>query len=261
MRRTAAAHPLEAEGLGVRLGGRSVLHDVSLGLAQGTWTAIVGPNGAGKSTLLRTLAGLQAGAGTVWLEGRPLGAHAPHERARGLAWLAQQGEAASELNARDVVRLGRLAQHGLFGAATPDDEAAVDAAMARCECSGFGGRRIATLSGGERQRVLLARALAVGARVLLLDEPTTHLDPPHQAALVRLMRSEARRGAAVASVLHDLTLALAADRLLVMSEGRVIADGPCDDASVHAAMVDVFGRAIRIERVGTSWTALPQLEE
>ena len=254
---------LEGRDLRVRLGSTEVLRGVSLTLAPGRWTAIVGPNGAGKSTLLRTLAGLQPAQGTVTLHGRPLHHMADRERAGLLSWLAQQAETAAELDAIDVVRLGRLPRHGLLGQPTAEDEAEVQRAMQRCECTAFAGRRLATLSGGERQRVLLARALAVRAAVLLLDEPTTHLDPPHQSALVRLMREEARAGVTVVSVLHDLTLALAADRLVVVAHGRLVAEGPPADATVRGALELVFDHALHIVQVptedGSTWAALPRL--
>ncbi len=124
-------------------------------------------------------------------------------------------------------------------------------------------RRLGELSGGERQRVLIARAFAVGAPVLLLDEPTTHLDAPHQRALVAGLRWRARAGVAVAAVLHDLTLALAADRLLVLAGGRLRADGAPGDPAVQAALVDVFGGAIDVARLhgdqgaGGRWVAVP----
>lgn len=252
---------LEARGLVLALGGRHAVDGVSLALRAGSWTAIVGPNGAGKSTLLSLLAGLrQPDAGRVTLAGQAIGDWPPRERARRLAWLSQQGEADGDLAARDVVRLGRLPHHGLFGAVTPDDERAVDAALAETEADAFAARRLSALSGGERQRVLLARALAVEAGVLLLDEPTTHLDAPHQRALVRSLIARARQGAAVAAVLHDLNLALAADRILVLAQGRVRAEGPPADPAVRAALVEVFDRAIAIAEVeGGRHAALPVL--
>jgi iron complex transport system ATP-binding protein len=256
--------PLQADGVGLSLGGRRVVDGVSLTLRPGEWTAIVGPNGAGKSTLLSLLAGLRATeGGSVSLDGRPLSAWSARERGQRLAWLSQQGEADGEIAARDVVRLGRLPHHGLFGAVTARDEAAVDAAMDETECRGFAARRLSELSGGERQRVLLARALAVQAPVLLLDEPTTHLDAPHQRALLRSLIARARTGAAVAVVLHDLTLALLADRLIVLAEGRIRADGPPGDAPLRDTLVEVFGDAFSIERIGSGdperWVALPAL--
>ena len=264
---TVMAKPvvLRASDLAVTLGGRRVIDGVSLDLRAGEWTAIVGPNGAGKSTLLSVLAGLRVPeVGGVELDGRDLAAWPLRERARRLAWLSQQGEVAGELAARDVVRLGRLPHQGLFGAASAADEAAVEAAMAETECAALAARRLDRLSGGERQRVLLARALAVDAGVLLLDEPTTHLDVPHQRALLASLAARARAGVAAAAVLHDLTLALAADRVLVLDEGRLRADGAAADAAVHAALVEVFRGAIVVQQVGPAgdgvarWVALPR---
>jgi iron complex transport system ATP-binding protein len=257
------AAALVADGLGVSLGGRPVLERVSLALQPGTWTAIVGPNGAGKSTLLSVLAGLRrADAGTVALCGRPLAAWPARDRARRLAWLSQHGEAEGELAARDVAMLGRLPHHGPFGAPDAADVAAVDAAMRETECEAFGDRRLSTLSGGERQRVLLARVLAVQAPVMLLDEPTTHLDAPHQRTLLRSLRRRAREGAAIAAVLHDLTLALRADRVAVLADGRLRAQGPPADPTVRTALVEVFGHAIRLEPTAGDdgverWIAVP----
>jgi iron complex transport system ATP-binding protein len=256
--------PLTAENLCLDLGGRRVLQGVSLTLRGGEWVALTGPNGAGKSSLMALLAGLRKPtAGTVHLAGQALHDWPMRERARRLAWLSQQGEAEGDIAVRDVVRLGRLPHHGLFGTAGAEDEAAVQAAMAETECSALADRRLSELSGGERQRVLLARALAVQASVLLLDEPTTHLDAPHQRALVRSLRTRADAGVAVVAVMHDLTLALAADRLLVLADGRLQADGPPADPAVRRALVEVFGHAIRIERIvtetGERWAALPEL--
>jgi iron complex transport system ATP-binding protein len=252
---------LAAEVLTLSLAGRRVVDGITLALRHGQWTAVVGPNGAGKSTLLSLLAGLRRPAsGRVVLAGRDIADWPARERARRLAWLSQHGEADGELAARDVVRLGRLPHHGLIGAITPADEAAVEAAMRETECDTFATRRLSELSGGERQRVLLARALAVEAPVLLLDEPTMHLDAPHQRALLRGLANRARAGAAVVAVLHDLTLALGADRLVVLERGRLRADGPPDDAGLRAALVEVFGRAVSIERVGGDagrWVAVP----
>ena len=254
---------LVADAISVSLGGGPVLDGVSLALHAGEWTAIVGPNGAGKSTLLSILAGLRRpDAGTVALMGRPLAAWPGRDRARRLAWLSQHGEAQGELAACDVVMLGRLPHHGPFGAPDAADRAAVEAAMRETECDGFGRRRLSALSGGERQRVLLARQLAVQAPRMLLDEPTTHLDAPHQRALLRSLRARTRAGAAIVTVLHDLTPALRADRIVVLSAGRLRAEGPPADPAVRDALVEVFGHAIRIDALteadGTRrWIAVP----
>ena len=241
---------LQAKGLGVRLGGRDILAELDVEVSGG-WTALVGPNGAGKSTLLRALAGLQPlRSGRVLLTGQDLHAARPAERARHLAWLAQQGDVTGELTVRETVELGRLARLGPMGTPGAGDRAAVDHAMALTECAGWARRRLGELSGGERQRVLLARVLATEAPLLLLDEPTTHLDAPHQVALARLFRRIAHdpvRPRAVLSVLHDLPIALQADRLLVLQRGRLRADGAPGDPDVQAALVAVFDGAIRIE--------------
>lgn len=257
--------PLEARGLTLRWGARAVVDGVTLGLRAGEWAALVGPNGAGKSTLLSLLAGLRPPQlGQVLLQGRALGDWPARERATQLAWLAQAGEAEGDIACRDVVRLGRLPRQGLLGELDAADEAAVDAAMAETECAAFAARRLNELSGGERQRVLLARALAVHSPVLLLDEPTTHLDAPHQLTLLRSLRARAAAGAAVAAVLHDLTLALQADRVLVMAAGRLLADGAPGDPALHASLVEVFHGSVRIAPVAgeggaARWVVLPAL--
>jgi iron complex transport system ATP-binding protein len=257
---SAPSVSLRTGSLSVSLGSTRALDDVSIGFEPG-WTAIVGPNGAGKSTLLRALAGLQVPhSGSVELHGRALPGWTDRERAVRIAWLGQQAEMTGELTVREVVQLGRLPHQGLFGAPTARDAAVVDAAMRDAECSAWQTRRLQELSGGERQRVLIARALAVDAAILLLDEPTTHLDPPHQIALVRLLRQRAAGGATVVSVLHDLALALLADRLVVLDRGRLCAVGQSNEPALHDALIGVFGGAIRIERVGARWVPVANLE-
>lgn len=241
---------LRAENLRVRLGQREILRGIHLSIGPG-WTALVGPNGAGKSTLLRALAGLQSPSdGQVKLMGRTLQSLPMAERARHVAWLAQQGAVTGELTVREIVELGRIAQLGLFGTPGPNDRRIVDSAMALAECAAWQHRRMHELSGGECQRVLLARVLATEAPLLLLDEPTSHLDAPHQVALTRLFRRLARDPAApraVLTVLHDLPIALQADRLLVLDAGRLQADGPPTDADVQSALIRTFGGAICID--------------
>lgn len=250
---------IEVRDLHVRLGARAALQGVDAAFPTG-WTAVVGPNGAGKSTLLRAMAALlPLERGGVRLEGRTLAEWSARERGRRIAWMAQSADTAADLCARDVVMLGRIPHLGLVGAPTAQDEAAVETAMRTTECDAFAFRRLSELSGGERQRVLLARALAVQAPVLLLDEPTAHLDPPHQVALARLCRALAPTQVVV-SVLHDLNLALQADRLLVLQDGRTAAHGGCDDPTIHRALEAVFAGALRVQPAGSSWTAVPQVD-
>jgi iron complex transport system ATP-binding protein len=244
--------------ISVAFGARAVLDRMSCTLGRG-WTAIVGPNGAGKSTLLRVLAGLLVPrAGEVRLDGVALRSFTARERARRIAWLAQAGEITGELTVHETVALGRLPHLGLLGAARPADAAAVERAMATTECGSWRHRGLKELSGGERQRALLARALATEAPVLLLDEPTTHLDPPHQVALARLARSLAATHTVV-SVMHDLALALAADRVLLLDRGRLRADAGADDPALHAAIRTSFGGAVRIEWCDGRASVQPEL--
>jgi iron complex transport system ATP-binding protein len=243
---------LQCQGLHVALGGQPVLRGIDLALVPG-WTAIVGPNGAGKSTLLRALAGLQPlSQGDLRLGGHRLQDLPAAQRARRLAWLAQGGQTTGELNVRETVQLGRIAQSGLLGALGADDASAVEHAMQETGCNAWASRQLHALSGGERQRVLLARVLATEAPLLLLDEPTTHLDAPHQVALARLFGRLARgttaRGEprAVVTVLHDLPIALHADRVLVMQAGRIVASGTSTQPHLHRALEQVFDDAVRV---------------
>jgi len=251
---------LRVEGADVTLGSTHALRAITLDVAAG-WTAIVGPNGAGKSTLLRVMAGLlPPDQGRVLVDGVPIAALSNGERATRLAWLAQQGESTGELTVREVVRLGRLARQGLFGVPSVEDEARVEQVMADAECLAWQGRRLHELSGGERQRVFLARAIAVDAPLLLLDEPTTHLDPPHQIALAQLLRRQVAAGVTVVSVLHDLSLALLADHLVVVDRGRLCASGSSQDRELHRVLIEVFGGAIRVERFEQRWIVIPHLD-
>jgi iron complex transport system ATP-binding protein len=243
---------LTADAVTVALGGRRVLDGVGCAVTPG-WTAVVGPNGAGKSTLLRVLAGLlRPDSGRVLLGDDDLRALSAPQRGRRLAWLAQGGEASGDLTVAETVALGRIPHLGLGGLPGADDEAAVARALQACECTDWADRPLAALSGGERQRALLARALATEAPVLLLDEPTTNLDAPHQVALARLFRrlvgEPAAGGAAraVVTVLHDLAIALHADRVLVLQAGRLAADGAPTSPALQRALERVFDGAVRV---------------
>ena len=169
-------------------------------------------------------------SGTISLQGRRLSAWSRRERARRLAWLAQTS-ATTDLTAEEVVALGRFAHSGWLAHRQAVDDAAMHRAMLATGSLAWARRRLSTLSGGERQRVHLARVLAVEAPVLLLDEPTTHLDPPHQEDVARLLREQAHRcGVTVLSAIHDLSLALTADRVIVLGHRGVVGHGTIRDA-------------------------------
>jgi iron complex transport system ATP-binding protein len=248
---------LAARDLRVALGGREVLHGIDVALPAGRWTAVVGPNGAGKTTLLKALAHLLPARGTVDLLGRPQAQWGARERGRAVAWLGQGEPGAEDLRAGDVVLLGRLPHQAWLASPSSADHAAVERAMRATQCWEWRGRSLGELSGGERQRVLLARALAVDAPVLLMDEPLANLDPPHQADWLALVREHVARGGTAVTVLHELTLALQADDLLVVADGRLAHHGACADPRTHAALRAVFGGRVQVHDVGGRWVALP----
>ncbi|MBC5783219.1 ABC transporter ATP-binding protein [Ramlibacter sp. USB13] len=251
---------LACTGLRVALGDRAVLHGIDLALPAGRWTAVAGPNGAGKTTLLKALAQLLPAEGAIELLGRPASAWSPRERARRLAWLGQAEAGAEDLLAQDVVMLGRLPHQDWLGGASAEDEAAVRAAMEETQSWDWRARPLGSLSGGERQRVLLARALAVRAPILLMDEPLSHLDPPHQADWLAIVRRHVERGGTAVSVLHEIGLALQADDLLLLRDGRVAHHGACGDPATHRAVEAVFDQRVRVHPVAGRWVALPREE-
>jgi iron complex transport system ATP-binding protein len=246
-----------ARALHVELGGRAVLHGIDLVLPQGRWTAVAGPNGAGKTTLLKALAYLLPARGERALLGRPLAQWAPRERARALAWLGQADSGAEDLLARDVVMLGRLPHQDWLGAPSAQDHAAARAAMEETQSWEWRDRPLGSLSGGERQRVLLARALAVQAPLLVMDEPLAHLDPPHQADWLAIVRRHVARGGTAISVLHEVSLALQADDVLLLQAGRVAHHGSTADPATHRAIEAVFDRRLQVHAVAGRWVALP----
>ncbi|WP_369647728.1 ABC transporter ATP-binding protein [Variovorax sp. V118] len=251
---------LEAQGLSATLGSVEVLHSIDLSLAAGRWTSIVGPNGAGKSTLLKALAGLLAHRGEVRLFGEAQAAVPARVRARRLSWLGQSGTgegSADDLMVYDVAMLGRLPHQRWLAASSEADRDAVERALRSTQAWDWRDRPLGQLSGGERQRVLLARALAVEAELLLMDEPLANLDPPHQADWMQTARALVAQGRTVVSVLHELPMALAADELVVMNRGRVVHHGACADPATHAALEQVFDHRIRVHRVADQWIALP----
>jgi iron complex transport system ATP-binding protein len=252
-----AAIALQAQGVRVSLGGTQVLHGIDLALPAGRWTTVVGPNGAGKSTLLKALAQLLPHLGRVRMMDRDAADWGHKERARTLAWLGQNEGGAEDLLARDVVMLGRLPHQRWLGAADAQDAAAVQDAMEETQCWDWRQRPLGSLSGGERQRVLLARALAVRAPVLLMDEPLANLDPPHQSDWLRIVRRHVERGGTALSVLHEITMALHADEMVVMEAGRVLHQGSCTDTATHRSLEQVFQRRIGIHSLAGQWVALP----
>ena len=249
---------IEAAGLSVHLGGREVLKGINLRLAAGRWTCIVGPNGAGKSTLLRALAGLLPHQGQVRWQGVALTDLPRQERARRLSWLGQMEPVPDDLCVDDVVMLGRLPHQGWLAAPSAQDRRAVETALRAVHAWDWRDRLLGQLSGGERQRVLLARALAVDAPLLLMDEPLSHLDPPHQADWLEQTQCLKAQGRTVVSVLHEIGMALQADDVVVLQAGRVLHHGPCADPASQRAIEAVFDQRITIHELDGRWVALPR---
>jgi len=255
-----ASTALEARGVRALLGQAEVLHGIDLSLAAGRWTSIVGPNGAGKSTLLKVLAGLLPHAGEVSLLGLPLDSLPARTRARQMAWLGQNEGAAEELNVYDVAMLGRLPHQAWLAPPGEADHAAVRQALQATQAWEWRDRPLGQLSGGERQRVLLARAIAVQADVLLMDEPLANLDLPHQSDWLLLVRELVSAGKTVVSVLHEISIALQADDIVVLAAGRVVHQGASAEPATHAALREVFDRRIAIHSLAGQWVALPDVE-
>ncbi|TXI69445.1 MAG: ABC transporter ATP-binding protein [Limnohabitans sp.] len=249
---------LQTRGLKVALGGHEVLHDMDLDVTAGHWTCVVGPNGAGKSTLLKALAGLLPFQGQVLWQGRSLLEMARRERALALSWLGQ-GEATSlDLRVLDVVMLGRLPHQDWWSVPSPADHAMVEAALKATQAWDWRERSLGELSGGERQRVLLARAMAGNAPIMLMDEPLANLDPPHQVDWLEQVQCLKAQGTTVVSVLHEIGMALHADDVVVMDKGQVVHHGPCDHEATRRAMEAVFEHRIRILLADGQWVVVPR---
>jgi iron complex transport system ATP-binding protein len=256
---------LAANDIEVRYDTRTAVQRTTFALAPGELVALVGPNGAGKSTLLRALAGLVAHKGTVTWGGTPLAQLDRRTRARLIAYLPQDPPVHWPLAATEVVALGRL-PHRAYGAErTAADDDAVNDAMRQTDTLAFAARSVHRLSAGERARVLLARALAVEAPVLLVDEPIAMLDPYHQLDVMRTLRGYARggqRARLVIAVLHDLGLAARfCSHVLLMNEGAVVGDGAPDATLTSAAIrahyrVEPFIARHEDEPLVVPWRAL-----
>lgn len=249
--------------LTVSLGGRRILRDVSFEVPAGSWVCAVGPNGAGKTTLLHAAAGLVSVEGAVFLWGKPLGAYRRRERARLVALVPQQPVIPEAMTVERYVALGRTPHLGTLGAESRTDVFVVEAVLERLELTWARDRRLDTLSGGELQRVVLARALAQQAPLLLLDEPTTGLDLGHQIRVLELV-DELRReqGLTVLSTMHDLTLAgRFADRFALLSAGRLVAEGTRSQVLDAGVIAEHFGATVRVLGDGdVGWAVVPLSE-
>jgi len=250
---------IELDGVTVRLGGRPVVREVTARVERGEWVALIGPNGAGKTTLLRAIAGLVRHEGCVSLFAQPAAALERRERARLLAVVPQEPETPPWLTVAEYALMGRTPHLGPLAREGAADREAAARALDRLGLEPFAERALGTLSGGERQRVVVARALAQEAPIVLLDEPTAALDIGHQQQALELLDAlRSADGLTLVAAMHDLTLAAQyADRVLLLAEGRIVADGTPADVLTESALAEHYGASVRVLTLDDRIAVLP----
>jgi iron complex transport system ATP-binding protein len=242
---------LRFERVGFAYRKEPVFRSLDLSFAEGTWTAILGPNGTGKTTLLRLAAGsLQATSGAISLFGRALAAIQPRERARQVAVVPQETHLIFEFTVEEVVAMGRSPHLGLLGIESERDRGIVRTAMERTDVAHLATRPFGALSGGERQRAVIARALAQEPKLLLLDEPTAHVDLKHQLAAYEILRAlNAQTGLTLVVASHDVNLAARyCSRIVLLREGSVFADGSADEVLRPDTLRAVYDVLVEVQR-------------
>ncbi len=244
----AGAPALDCGGLSVAYERREVLADVDLSVAPGTWCSIVGPNGAGKTTLLHAVAGLVRSSGAIRFGGDDAGSLRPRDRARRVALVPQVPVVPTGISVLEYVFLGRTPHLSFFASEGPDDRDVVAEALAALDLEPFAERAVDTLSGGERQRVVIARALAQRAGLLLLDEPTTALDIAHQQQVLDLIDKLRRaRGLTIVATMHDLTVAgLYTDQLVLLAEGQIVERGSPSEVLTESNIARHYGAQVTV---------------
>ena len=241
---------LEVKNISVSYDDREVLRDVSMTLAVGEIIALLGANGAGKSTLVRALNGtLPIASGDILIGGRPIAEMSRREIAQKISVVAQENETRFPVTVLEFVLSGRFVHGGAFGWETAEDIEFARSSLAECDLTDYEDRLMNHLSGGERQRVVLARSLAAGSQILLLDEPTANLDLAHQAMMFRLVRKRCREcGSSAVIITHDLNLASEfSDRILMLNDGRIAADGPPAQVLNAENVHNVFGISVLLD--------------
>ncbi len=240
---------LHIRSLTAAYGPKTVLHDVSLDVAAGGILALIGPNGAGKTTLIRAVSGtVPLAGGQVTVDGQDVTALTPAQRARKISVVPQARPQGGAFTVEQAVMMGRTAYLGWLGRPSEADHQAVQQALQQTRLADFARRPIARLSGGEQQRVLLARALAQSAPVMLLDEPTSSLDLQHQSGLLSLLRKlTVEKQLAVLMAVHDLNLvSLFADRVALLVEGRLRATGTPREVLTPDTLRDAYQTPVTV---------------
>lgn len=251
---------MKIANLYVYRGPCEVLRDLSIHFPKGQWTSIIGPNGAGKSSLLQGITNILPTKGTITLDDVNIQDLGSKERARTIAWLAQNSDAVeefSELTVYDTVMLGRIPHQDWLHLPNTLDHQVVQRSLLKTHTQSIATRYLHELSGGERQRVLLARLLAVEADILLMDEPLANLDPPHQADWLIWQKELLAQGKTLVTVLHEIQYALKADHLVMLKHGRLHFEGSSQDRATHQALIALFEGRIRLEKLGNDWVSLP----
>lgn len=234
---------LKVSALTFSYGSRPLIQDLSFELRPGNFLCVLGPNGSGKSTLLKLLTGyMKAASGSVKLGGEEAASIEPGRLARLAAYVASETSTPYDFSVRETVLLGRTARAGFWRGYSAEDGEAADLAMEETGIARFAGRSINTLSTGERQLVFIAQALAQESRLLLLDEPTSHLDLKYKSGIMALLARLAGRGLAVAAVLHEPALArLGCDKALLFSGGGAYSFGPAAETLAPARLAAAYG--------------------
>ena len=232
----------------VRYGEQEAVYGLTDQVRPGEWLCLIGPNGAGKSSVLRAVAGLVPYRGTVTVDGATLASRSPRRRAMLVAYVPQTPLMPDDMTGLEYVLLGRNPYIGYFGSETKHDRSLVAEVLQRLDLVDFAHRRLGTLSGGERQRLVIARAVAQEAPVLLLDEPTSALDIGHQQQALELVdRLRREQGLTVVSAMHDLTLAgLYADRLVLLHQGHVVASGDAAHVLRPETLSEFYGVSVSV---------------
>ncbi len=240
---------LNINNISVEYGERRVLAGISFELREGKIIAILGPNGAGKTTLIRSLNGtMPLSAGEIHLDVKPLGSHSRREISKKIAVVAQENETKFPVSVLQFVLAGRFANGSAFGWETEADIESARHALKQCDLAEFEYRLMNELSGGERQRVVLARAIATEAKILLLDEPTANLDLAHQALMFRLVRERCGDGASAMVITHDLNLAAEfADEIMLLKDGRIFAFGSPSEVLTDKNLNEVYNVQVLLD--------------
>lgn len=241
---------LAFENVRIDYAGRTAVAEFTDTVKPGEWLCIIGPNGAGKSSLLRAIAGVASHKGRILVDGSPLTARSSRRRAQLIAYVPQAPVLPSGMTGREYVLLGRNPFVTHFGNESAHDHSMVDDVIERLDLVEFATRDVDTLSGGERQRLVIARAIAQEAPILLLDEPTSALDIGHQQQALELVDKLRREhGLTVVSAMHDLTLAgIYSDRLALMHAGHRVAHGKAEDVLRPETLGEFYGASVRVHR-------------